>query len=305
MPYSHQSVMLEEILKYLQAKSGQIFVDCTLGGAGYTLALAQAVGPSGRIISFDLDQAALANAQEEISRQNLKNIILVQDNFKNLEKIVAVNFPSNHKFSGIVLDLGLSSNQLADETRGFSFQGTRPLNMAFGEDISRSTAQIINNYSLLELTRIFREYGEEKRAYQIAKAIVAARRQQSFKTTADLVAIIEQAVPPRFYQKIHPATRIFQALRLETNDELASLAQVLPQAANRLAVNGRLVVVSFHSGEDRIVKRFFKDKELPFNWQIITKRPLTPTDQEISANPRARSAKLRVAQKLAVSSRDV
>jgi len=299
----HIPVMLPEVLEYLRPRAGQKFIDCTLGGAGYTLALAQAVGPSGRIISFDLDSAALAQAQQEINQRNLKNIILVQDNFKNLEKIVAANFPSGQQFAGIVLDLGLSSDQLADETRGFSFQGTRPLNMSFDSSVSQSTKQIINNYPLLELTQIFREYGEEKRAYQIAKAIIAARRVKRFETTADLVAVIEKAVPPRFYHKIHPATRIFQALRLATNDELGSLSQVLPQAAARLATGGRLAVVSFHSGEDRIVKRFFKDSNQPFNWQILTKRPLTPTASEIEANPRARSAKLRVAQKIKISER--
>lgn len=298
MSYEHIPVMLQEVLEYLRPQAGQIFIDCTLGGAGYTLALAAAVGPTGKILSFDLDEAAIINAQAEISRQNLHNIILVQDNFKNLEKIIAANFQSDQKFSGVVLDLGLSSAQLADTTRGFSFRGNQPLDMAFGPDAQLATVDIVNKYSLLDLTKIFQEYGEEKRAYQVAKAIVRARQSKRFSSTADLVSVIEQAVPPRFYHKIHPATRIFQALRLETNDELGSLNQVLPQAAARLTIGGRLAVVSFHSGEDRIVKRFFKNTSQSVTWQILTKRPLIPQDAEISINPRARSAKLRVAQKI-------
>ncbi len=287
--------MLDEVLEYLAPRAGQKFIDCTLGGAGYTMALAEAVGGSGRVISLDLDELAIQNAASQIKPRQLSNIVLVNDSFKNLNQVISSRFPAQTKFDGIVLDLGLSSAQLDDEARGFSFKGERPLNMAFGPLSDNSTVRIVNQYPLLDLTRVFREYGEERRAYQIAKAIVSERRGKKIATTAELVAIIERVVPPRFRSKIHPATRVFQALRMETNRELEALTAVLPQAAQLLKPKGRLVVVSFHSGEDRIVKRFFKASS---DLQILTKRPLTPRDSEIEANPRARSAKFRAASKI-------
>jgi len=295
MPYFHIPVMLREVLKYLEPRSGQKFVDCTLGGAGYTLALAEKIGLTGKIVGIDLDNLAIQNAAAEIKRQKLSNIVLIQDNFKNLKKIVKENFFESERLDGIVFDLGLSSAQLDDEARGFSFKGERPLDMAFGPSNGGETEKIVNEFPLLELTRIFRDYGEEKRAYYIAKAIVAARQEKRIKTTSELVAIIEKAVPFRYHVKIHPATRIFQALRMATNEELQVLSEVLPQAVEFLKPGGRIVVVSFHSGEDRIVKRFFKSTE---NLYILTKRPLIPTDTETADNPRARSAKLRAALKI-------
>ncbi len=286
--------MLREVLKFLNPQAGQNFVDCTLGGAGYTLAIAESAGEKGRVVSIDLDKLALENAAKNIKERNLQNITLVNDNFKNLEKIVEENF-SDQKIDGVVMDLGLSSAQLDDESRGFSFKGDRPLNMAFGPINDNSTAEIINHYPLLELTRIFTDYGEEHQAYHIAKAIVEGRKLKRIETTGDLIALIEKAVPPRFRSRIHPATKIFQALRMETNEELRVLSEVLAAAAQVLKPGGRLVVVSFHSGEDRIVKRFLKDTE---GWQIMTKRPEVPTEDEIEDNPRARSAKLRAAIKI-------
>ena len=287
--------MLNEILEYLKPKLGQKYIDCTLGGAGYTVAIAKKVGDSGQVIGIDLDELAIKHAQEIISEQKLKNIILINDNFKNLKKEITGKFSKSEKFDGIVFDLGLSSAQLDDEARGFSFKGERPLDMSFGPVNEKSTEEIINHYSLLELTKIFQEYGEEKHAYQIAKAIIKARQEKTIKTTGDLVSIIEKTIPFRYRSKIHPATRVFQALRMETNEELTSLLEVLPDALSLLKPKGRLVVVSFHSGEDRIVKRFFKGES---SVKILTKRPLIPSDSETEANPRARSAKLRVAEKI-------
>ncbi|MFA6995037.1 MAG: 16S rRNA (cytosine(1402)-N(4))-methyltransferase RsmH [Patescibacteria group bacterium] len=292
MPYFHVPVMLKETLEYLQPKSGQKFIDGTLGGASYTLALAAAVGEKGKVVSLDLDELALKNAALEIAKNKFNNVILVSGNFKNIKKIIADRFPPSTRFDGFVLDLGLSSAQLDDETRGFSFKGERPLDMSFGTENERSTEQIINQYPLLELTRIFSEYGEERWAYRLAQAVVAARRVKRFKTTSDLVSLIETVSPVRYHSKIHPATKIFQALRMETNEELSALSTVLPAALELLKPTGRLVVVSFHSGEDRIVKRFFKDS---VSLQILTKKPIVPTAAEINMNPRARSAKLRVA----------
>jgi len=295
MIYFHVPVMLNEVLEYLKPKAGKKYIDCTLGGAGYTVAIAKKAGASGQVIGIDLDELAIKNAEAIITEQKLKNITLINDNFKNLKKVITEKFSADEKFDGIVFDLGLSSAQLDDEARGFSFKGERPLDMSFGPSNAKSTEEIINNYPLLELTRIFREYGEEKRAYQIAKAIVRERHENRIKTTGDLVMIIEKCVPFRYRSKIHPATRVFQALRMETNEELASLLEVLPDALSILKPKGRLVIVSFHSGEDRIVKRFFKGED---GVKILTKRPLIPTELETEANPRARSAKLRVAEKI-------
>lgn len=302
MIYSHVPVMLQEVGKYLKVRPGGKFIDCTLGGAGYTLAIAKATGENGKVLGIDLDDLALKNARQKIKTRKLDNIVLVQDNFKNLKSIVAANFPRGTYFDGIVFDLGLSSAQLEDTERGFSFKGERPLNMSFrsgekkaAEEIEKSTIEIVNQYPLLELTRIFREYGEERRAYQIAKAIVAARREKRFTTTVDLTALLEKIIPVRYRSKIHPATKVFQALRMETNEELAALEQALPAAAELLKPAGRLVVVSFHSGEDRIVKRFLKSAT---DLQTLTKKPLIPSDTEIESNPRARSAKLRAAAKI-------
>jgi len=295
MSYQHIPVMLNEVVEYLKPRVGQKFIDCTLGGAGYTTTLAKKVGIQGQVIGIDLDELAIKNAELIISEQKLENITLLNGNFKNLKKIISDNFPADMKFDGIVFDLGLSSAQLDDEARGFSFKGERPLDMSFGPDNTNSTEEIINHYPLLELTRIFREYGEEKHAYRIAKVIVAERKAKRIKTTADLTMIIEKAVPFRYRSRIHPATRVFQALRMETNEELLSLKEVLPEAVKLLKPKGRLVVVSFHSGEDRIVKRFFKGEA---NIKILTKRPLVPTEGETETNPRARSAKLRAAEKI-------
>lgn len=286
--------MLTEVLEYLNLHAGKKYIDCTLGGAGYTLAIAKKIGKQGLVAGIDLDELAIKNAERLLKENNLQNVVLFNDNFKNLQKVVSSHFSSDSKFDGIVFDLGLSSAQLDDETRGFSFKGERPLDMAFGPASERSTEEIVNHYDLLELTRVFREYGEERRAYQIAKAIVTARRKKRIKTSADLLAIIETVIPFRHYSKINPATKIFQALRMETNDELSSLQTVLPDALDLLKPGGRLVVVSFHSGEDRIVKRFLKTRE---DIKILTKRPLIAQESELALNPRARSAKLRVAEK--------
>lgn len=294
MEYQHVPVMLAEVLELLKAKSGGQYLDGTLGGAGYTIAIAQKIGHKGKMLSLDLDDSAIQNAKLKIKDQKLENITLVQGNFKNLKAIATDIFGADIKFDGIVFDLGLSSFQLDDTGRGFSFKGERPLDMSFGPEIDNDTVNIVNKYSLLELTRIFREYGEEKMAYQIAQAIIEARKLNKINTTADLVAIIEARIPFRFRRRIHPATRVFQALRMETNEELKNLSEVLPQALELLKKNGRLVVVSFHSGEDRIVKRFLKANP---EVTVITKRPLAPTAKETEANPRARSAKLRAAVK--------
>ena len=315
MEYQHIPVMLEDVLIGLEPKSGQTFVDCTLGGAGYTLALAKLVGPEGKILSIDLDDLSLENAKEKIEKAKILNIVLVQDNFRNLQTIAGENFPTDFKADGVVLDLGLSSAQLDDESRGFSFQGDRPLDMAFNQEghTAIATTTVVNRYPLERLTHIFREYGEEPKAYLVAKKIIERRNKYWIKTTGQLLEIIAEVIKPNPKSRINPATRIFQALRMETNRELEALKEVLPAAANLLKPGGRLAVVSFHSGEDKIVKEFFKKESkdciclssVPVcvchhqaSLKIITKKPIPASDRESNLNPRARSAKLRLAQKL-------
>ena len=317
MDYKHEPVMPEKVLEYLNPRSGQFFIDCTLGGASCTIEIAKRVGETGKVLAIDLDEAAIKNARNLISRLNLTNIILVNDNFKNLSKIIEKYFKKEsqtNRFSGVVFDLGLSSAQLKDGSRGFSFQLDAPLNMAFGPLAGRRTDEIINNWPEADLEKIIREYGEEKFAKNIAKAIVAGRRETKIKTTGELTEIIREAVPRKYLNaRIHPATRTFQALRIATNDELENLRQVLPAAVNLLASGGRLAIVSFHSLEDRIVKNFFRQESrdclcppsFPIcqcghkaGLKILTKKVIKPDEKEIAANPRSRSAHLRVAEKL-------
>jgi 16S rRNA (cytosine1402-N4)-methyltransferase len=317
MAYRHVPVMLKEVLEYLNPKSGEFFIDCTLGGAGYTMAIAEKVGPKGKVLGIDLDKMAIENAEELIAKKNLKNIILENDNFKNLSKIVRKYFEQKqeNRFDGVVLDLGLSSAQLEDGDRGFSFKLVKPLNMAFGPgEENFTTYEIVNGWKEDDLRRIIRDYGEEKFTGRIAAAIVGARKNSHINTTEDLVKIIEGAVPGKYLRgKIHPATRTFQALRIATNDELKNLEEVLPVALSLLKKGGRLAVVSFHSLEDRIVKNFFREEAkdcvcpstLPVcqcdhkaKLKIITKKIIIPGEEEEKNNPRSRSAKLRVAEKI-------
>lgn len=295
MSYQHIPVMLSEVLENLNVKVGGNYIDCTLGGAGYTIEIAKRVGEKGKVLALDMDKEAIKNAKQKISEAGLNNIQLVRENFKNIEKAVKKSFEKSDEISGIVMDLGLSSFQLADTSRGFSFQHDAPLNMAFGEQAENRTEEIVNEYSLEDLTNIFLEYGEEKYAYRIAKEIVIRRRTEKITTTKQLAEIVKDAYPPRKYHKIHPATKVFQALRMETNQEIENLKTVLPVAAKLLKAKGRLVVVSFHSGEDRVVKRFIKESN---ELMAITKRPLVPSEVETKDNPRARSAKLRSAIKI-------
>ncbi len=314
MQYKHISVMLREVLEAMHPEAGDNFIDGTLGGAGYTIELAKRILPEGKVLSIDLDNLAIQNAKNKLKEEELDNLIIVQDNFRNMKEIVQKNWlEGGASFSGIVLDLGLSSAHLDDKERGFSFQFDTPLKMEFGK-AEETTEEIVNNWSEKDLSRVIREYGEEKYAYKIAQAIVDKRKEKTIKTTGELVEVVGEAVPAFYKRKrIHFATKTFQALRMATNGELESLEEVLPQALDLLAPGGRLAIVSFHSLEDRIVKNFLRQeskdclcpKEAPIcqcnhekKINIITRKALMPTQEEIKINPRARSAKLRVAEKI-------
>lgn len=307
--------MLKEVMEYLNPKPGQKFIDCTLGGGSYTIEIAKRILPDGKILSIDLDELAINNLKFKILNLKLPNIILAHDNFKNLSAIVKEYFKTGAKFDGIVFDLGLSSAQLENRARGFSFNlAGSPLGMNFGESIEQTAENIINNWSLEDLAGIFKEYGEEKFAKKIALAITKERRINRIITTDQLVRIITGAIPKKFQNaKIHPATKIFQALRLAVNRELENLRQALPQAVNLLKPGAKLAVISYHSLEDRIVKQFFKQEAkdclcppvFPIcrcghqaQLKLITRGILRPTEQEVLTNIRSRSAKLRVGEKI-------
>ena len=310
MDYQHKPVMLKEVLAYLQPKSGGYYVDGTLGGGGYTEAIAKAAGSEGKVLAIDLDEAAIKNTAEK----KFNNVVLVQDNFRNLKEIIANNFSAGQLFDGFVLDLGLSSFQLADRRRGFSFREDTPLDMAFASaGASERTQDLINNSREEELIKIIFNFGEEKHARRIAKGIVEQRRLKKITTTGELAEIVKRAVPRRLWSAhVHPATKTFQALRIAVNQELESLEKVLPQALAALKSGGRMVIISFHSLEDRIVKDFFRQEsraclcppEIPVcacghhaTLKIVTKKVITPDAEEVKNNPRSRSAKMRVAEK--------
>ncbi len=313
MEYSHIPVMLPEVMEYLNPQVGEVIVDGTLGGAGYTLEIAKAVGASGRVIAIDLDPEAIKNAKDKLKNNILKNVTLINDNFGNLSKIVQENLiKSPQLVDGLVLDLGLSSYQLIDETRGFSFRSSKSLDMGMGPGAFYSAEKIINNYHLKNLIQIIRDYGEEPQANRIARAIDTYRKTKKITSSQELAEIIKKVIPA-WGAKIHPATKTFQAIRIYVNQELANLEKALADSLKVLRPGGRLVIVSFHSLEDRLVKQFFKKtaggcqcpKSFPVcccghipEFKIITKKALIPGDLEIKKNPRARSAKLRAAIKL-------
>ncbi len=318
--------MPSEVLHYLNPQPGQFIVDCTLGGAGHSIDLARKVGESGKVLAFDLDEWAIEYAEQKIKEANIGNIIIVNDNFVNLAKIIKQLsdrpkedgiFSKIVGIDGILLDLGLSSAQLNDESRGFSFQGNRELNMSFRKGDSEKTFDFVNRAKEEELSLVFKKYGEEKFARRVAAQIVIDRKKEPIKNTQELVESIKKAIPAsvRFGNRrgIHFATKIFQALRIQTNDELESLKKVLPDALDLLNPGGRMVLMSYHSLEDRIVKNFFRDEsrgcicppDFPIcncghqpKLKIINKKIITATDKELNKNPRARSAKMRVAEKI-------
>lgn len=290
----HIPVLLQEVIKFSNPQPNENFIDATVGEGGYTMAILQHTLPNGKVLGIDLDAESLKIAQKNLAA--FKNrVILKHGNYKDIDVIVkeANFFPIN----GIVFDLGLGTFQLEDSQRGFTFLKDEPLKMTFNPDSEMSAEKVINESSLELLTKIFQEYGEEKNAYKIAKAITKERENKKISRTSELVAIIENTVGGR-HGRLHPATKVFQALRIYINDELNNLQNGLENSVKMLNIEGRIAVVSYQSLEDRLVKKFFKQKEKEGFLKTITKKPLTPTKVEILNNNRSRSAKLRVAQKI-------
>ena len=292
----HIPVLLKEILKYLDPKPGQNFIDCTVGFAGHSLAILKKIKPNGKVLGIELNERVFKKLKLQISDQN--NISVIHENFINLEKIVKEN--NFYPVSGILFDLGISSWQIEKSGQGFSFQKDEPLDMRSDNKNNNLTAEeIINNWEENRLKQIFQEYGEERFSGRIARIICEKRQNELIKTTNQLVEVIRQVVPVKYrYRRKHFATCVFQALRIAVNNELENLTKVLPQALKILQKHGKLAIISFHSLEDRIVKNFFREQTKEGNLEILFKKPVVPTEQEIEINPRSRSAKLRVAVKL-------
>ncbi len=303
----HLSVLLAQVLAGLNIQPGGRYIDGTVGAGGHTEHILQASAPGGRVLGLDADPEALALSQQRL-QPDRDRLILVHSNFARLKAQADA-----HQFTpvdGILFDLGLSSMELSNPQRGFSFQLDGPLDMRFDPDAAQTAADLVNTLSARELADLIYQYGQEPASRAIARAIVAAR---PLHTTVELAGIVTQAVRRKRRGKIHPATRTFQALRIAVNDELGALKQGLSQAVETLKPGGRLVVISFHSLEDRIVKRFLVREARdcicpPEAWvctcehqaslKIVTRKPIRPEQDEIERNPRSRSAKLRIAEKL-------
>lgn len=288
----HVPVLLDEVLSWLNPQPGQTFVDGTLGGGGHTRALAERVGPDGLVISLDRDPAAMDAAEQNLRGLPVK---LVQSNFCDLPEVLAAM--ETPPVDGVLLDLGLSSDQLADRDRGFSFDSPGPLDLRFDPDEGEPAWKLLERLSAEHLADLIYAYGEERLSRRIARKIVERRRIEPVRTASDLAQIVRRCVPTRpGAKKIDAATRTFQALRIAVNDELKSLDIALRRIPDVLAAGGRLAVISFHSLEDRRVKQAFRDD---IAYEVLTRRPIRPSDRELDLNPRCRSAKLRVAAKAA------
>jgi 16S rRNA (cytosine1402-N4)-methyltransferase len=294
----HIPVLTKEVIDYLEPKSNENFVDCTFGQGGHTSILLDKIAPSGRVLGIETDPELYKIFQTKKDFKSAERLLLINDSYINLKKIV-----QEHGFgpiNGILIDLGLSSWHFEESGRGFSFKKDEPLDMRYSPENNPLTAfEIINTWSEAELERIIREYGEERFAKSIAKKIVKQRQIKPIRTTFDLLEVIWVALPPWFKKKrLHPATKTFQAIRTVVNSEIENLKKALVQTTEVLAKDGRLAIISFHSLEDREVKRFFKRGQEINILKILTKKPIVPTEEEIKINIRSRSAKLRVVQKI-------
>lgn len=302
---NHYPVLYNEVMEYTQLQAGGRYIDATVGTGGHAVGILERSAPTGRLLGLDQDPTALDIASERLDHFG-ERVLLVQRNFRFLRDVV-----QQHNFGpvdGILFDLGYSSVQIDDHARGFSFRSDVPLDMRFDPDAPTTAEDLVNHLPQDKLADLIYEYGEERHSRRIARAIVANR---PISTARELADLIEATLGRR--ERIHPATRTFQALRIAVNDELGALEEALPQAVEVLEAGGRLLVISFHSLEDRIVKHFFrresKDCICPphilvcecdhvATLKIITRKPVTASEEEIAANPRARSAKLRVAERL-------
>ena len=311
--FQHTTVLLRETVDGLAIKPNGIYVDCTLGGAGHSEYLLSQLNADGHLYAFDQDQKAINNAKVRLDEYVAKKqVTFVKANFRELK--TELNFLGVTKVDGILYDLGVSSPQLDEAERGFSYHQDAPLDMRMDQDAPLSAYQVVNDYSYHELVKIFFRYGEEKFSKQIARLIERKRAEKPIETTGELVDVIKEAIPaPARRKGGHPAKRVFQAIRIAVNDELGAIESSLEQAIDILDLEGRVSVITFHSLEDRIVKTMFKEFSTPKDMppglpmvpeefqpilKLVNRKPLIPSDEELQENNRARSAKLRIAEKV-------
>lgn len=311
MEFLHESVLLNECLEGLHIKQGGTYVDGTLGGGGHSLRICEKIGSGGLLIGIDQDDYALERSRLRLSQVPCRTE-LVRDNFRNMKSVL--HELGLDQVDGILLDLGVSSFQLDDPSRGFSYHNDAPLDMRMDSRQDTSAFTVVNEYSHEALERVIRLYGEERFSKRIASFIVEARQKKAVETTTELAEIIKEAIPARFRREgPHPARRTFQGIRIEVNRELEILEQALKDAVDCLQSGGRLAVITFHSLEDRIVKNTFKSLQDPCTCppdfpicqcgkkptvRIMTRKPIVPSEKEVESNPRSRSAKLRVVEKI-------
>lgn len=311
MNFSHETVLLNESVEGLNIKKGKIYVDATLGGAGHSSLILEKLDADGHLFVFDQDVWAINNAKEKFAGVN--NVTIIQSNFVNLKQELNTRGITN--IDGILFDLGVSSMQLDQEERGFSYIHDGPLDMRMNQEASFSASNVVNEYSFKDLMHIFNKYGEEKFAKQIARGIEKARVEKPITTTKELTDIILESIPKKaFYNaKSHPAKRVFQAIRIEVNKELDVFEETLKDAFSMLNSEGRISVITFHSLEDRICKYYFKKysevdpsianlpvipKEYQAKAKMVTRKPILPSKDELDNNSRSRSAKLRVLERV-------
>jgi 16S rRNA (cytosine1402-N4)-methyltransferase len=293
----HKPVLSKEVLEFLNPGQNENFVDCTVGEGGHSEEILRRNGPDGKVLGIDLDPLQISSA-EWLKAQFKERIVLANDSYIHLREIASRK--GFTVINGILLDLGMSSAQLEGTEKGFSFKIDQSLDMRYNDQMGYLTAEkIVNEWPEDRIEQILKEYGEEKFSKKIAKNIIEKRKLGRIKTTFQLVEVIKNSTPPAYHRvKIHYATRAFQALRIAVNDELENIRIVLPEALSILAPGGRLVIISFHSLEDRIVKNFLASESKNKKIKLLTKKPVTASGEEIRINPRSRSAKLRAIVKL-------
>ena len=306
MEFKHYTVMKNEAVDALECRDGLVYVDCTLGGGGHSELILQRISPNGKLIAFDIDDDAIAAASERL--KDYKNLTIVKDSYTNIKKVLH-SLGIEKITGGVLFDLGASFHQFNRAERGFSFSKEAPLDMRFNQDADFSAYDVVNSYPENELVRIFSEYGEERFSKRIARAIAEKRRLKKIETTTELADLIINSTP-HIKSSIHPATRVFQAIRIEVNHELQNVKNTLDDVLDLLDVGAIISVISFHSLEDRIVKHLFKyhsqrchcEKNQmictcpPPKLELVNKKPITATEKEVSENPPSRSAKLRIAR---------
>ena len=306
MEFKHYTVMKNEAVDALECTNGKIYVDCTLGGGGHSELILKRIQPDGKLIAFDIDKDAIEAASERL--KDYKNLTIVNSSYVDIKQTLA-NFGINKITGGVLFDLGASYHQFNKAERGFSFSKEAPLDMRFNQNAEFSAYDVVNGYSENDLVRIFSEYGEERFSKRIAKKIIEQRKAKNIETTTELADLIVNATP-RIKSSIHPATRVFQAIRIEVNQELTNVKNTLNDVLDLLDIGAIISVISFHSLEDRLVKNLFRYhsqkchcepnqmicKCPPPKLELVNKKPIIASDEEIKENPPSRSAKLRIAR---------